>query len=78
MRSYRSISPNLSTLLDMLKKGELLSRKQAAESFSCSESTITRWLNYLRGRGHKIEYSTAKQKFLLIKRKRRKKREEAK
>ena len=69
MRSYRSISQNLSILMDMLKKGELLSRGQAAENFNCSERTITRWLNYLKKRGHKIEYSTSKQKFLLIKRK---------
>lgn len=73
MRSYASISQNLSILMDMLKKGELLSRGQAAESFNCSERTITRWLNYLKGRGHKIEYSSTKQKFLLIERKRSRK-----
>ncbi len=69
MRSYRSINQNLGILMDMLKKGELLSRKQAGEGFNCSVKTITHRLNYLRARGHKIHYSRAKQKYLLIKRK---------
>lgn len=74
MSSYESKTENLLILMDILIKGELLSLKQAAERFNCSERTVTRWLNYLRRRGHQIEYSFTQQKFLLVKRKRRKKR----
>lgn len=74
MTSYLSIKQNLDILMEMLEKGELLSLKQAAQLFDCTEATITSRLNYLRESGHKIQYSRSAHKFVLIKRKRSRKR----
>ncbi len=78
MSSYQSITQNLLILMDLLIKGELLSLKQAAELFNCSEATITNRLNCLRESGYKIQYSRSVHKFVLIKRKRSRKRDGAK
>ncbi len=67
MRSYRSHSEDMIHLLDMLEKGRLVSRKQAAKLFGCSEKTVTAWIQECREKGHDIHYSRALQKYILKK-----------
>lgn len=67
MSSYRSHKQTLDTMLSMIEKGGLISRRQAARFFSCSEDSITNWINELREQGHDVYYSRSLQKYLLRK-----------
>lgn len=67
MRSYSSHHEDLTKLLDILEKGRLISRNQAAKLFGCSEKTVTAWIKELQGKGHDIYYSRALQKYILKK-----------
>ena len=66
MGSFRTHRYRLKQLLNMLERGRLLSRKQAAMLFGCSERSVTSWLNELREE-HDIRYSRALQRYILIK-----------
>lgn len=65
MRSYRVIGQDINRMLEMLEKGRLLSRKQAAQHFNCSEKTITSWIKVLKELGHQVHYSRSLKKYLL-------------
>ena len=54
---YLTYTERLNYLLEMIEKGQLLSLKQASEKFECSERTIQRMINELRGQGYHIKYS---------------------
>ena len=69
MRSYQSHKRNQAILLEMIEKGRLISRQQAARFFHCSEKTITARLNELKEEGNDIHYSRSVKKFILKSRK---------
>lgn len=71
MRSYRSHKQNLAIILDMVEKGRLISRKQAARLFRCTEKTITDRIKELKEDGHEIHYSRSLKKFILKKTKKK-------
>lgn len=54
-------------LLEMIEKGRLISRQQAARLFHCSEKTITARINELKEDGHDIHYSRSIQRFIIKK-----------
>jgi len=49
----------------MIKKGQLLSLKQASEKFGCSESTIKRMLKTLREQEYRIRYCKKTRKYYI-------------
>ncbi len=57
----------MESLLNILEKGRLISRKQAAQLFGCSEKTVTAWVKELQENGNDIHYSRALQKYILKK-----------
>ncbi|WP_371135121.1 HTH domain-containing protein [Daejeonella sp.] len=57
-------------MLEMLKKGKLISRSQVAQLLGTSEQTVTARIKELRYLGHKIQYSRSLHKYILIKKRR--------
>jgi len=64
---YLTYTEKIDYLLEMIEKGRLTSLQQATEIFNCSQSTIKRMLNLLRGKGHLIYYCRTIKKFVLKK-----------
>ncbi len=67
MNSFKSHKQNLQLILEMLDKGRLISRRQVARQFGCSEDSITNLINELREEGYSIHYSRSLQKYILHK-----------
>ncbi len=62
---YLTYTEKLNYLLEMIKKGQLLSLKQASEKFGCSESTIKRMLKTLREQEYRIRYCKKTRKYYI-------------
>lgn len=69
MSAYRTYKQNLSSMLEMLKKGELISRKQVAQLLGISVQTVTARIKELRHQGHLIHYSRSLNQYTLLKKK---------
>lgn len=61
---YLTYEERLYYLLEMIKKGRLISQAQAGKKFNCSDRTIRRMLTQLKLKGHRIEYSHALRKYI--------------
>jgi DeoR/GlpR family transcriptional regulator of sugar metabolism len=62
---YLTYTEKLNYLLEMIKKGQLLSLKQASEKFGCSESTIKKNLKTLREQEYRIRYCKKTRKYYI-------------
>jgi len=62
---YYTYSERLNYLLELIEKNRLISPKQIAESFDCSEKTIRRMINCLRLKGYSIKYCRKEMKYIL-------------
>ncbi len=69
MGAYRTYKQNLCSILEMLKKGELISRSQVAQLLGISAQTVTARIKALRHQGHLIHYSRSLHKYTLLKKK---------
>lgn len=67
LMDYYLFEERTTYILEMAEKGRLLSIKQMAEKFDCSQATVKRMIRYLKHKGHVIKYSRSLRKFYVKK-----------
>ena len=55
----------LEYLLYLISKGRMLSIRQIAEKYGCSNRTVKRMISDLKEEGYKISYSKSLKKFII-------------
>ncbi|WP_414693267.1 HTH domain-containing protein [Ohtaekwangia sp.] len=62
---FFTYSQRLEYLLEIIKKGQLLSPHDLVNKFECTERTIRKMIGDLRRKGYKIKYSRREFKYTM-------------
>lgn len=62
---YETYQEKTNYLLEMIRKGRLISLSEAAGKFECTTRTISRMLARLRRQGHPVHYDRSLRRFVL-------------